>query len=155
MMLHILDYQPLMREASFSSGTKQPRTSVNFTIDGSALLDKLVQLDGDHVDFMGSFVRGFDEENIRKSEQFLGISAADTLDGRVLLYVCPECGDIGCGAYAAKITVSDEKVVWSDFAYENGYEPANTLGAIAPFTFALRDYVQIIDAALKFVRGKD
>jgi len=62
---------------------------------------------------------------------------------RVALYICPECGDLGCGAVTAKISVHDDVVTWSDFGYENTYEDAmfpDTLSAIGPFTFELREY---------------
>ncbi len=45
------------------------------------------------------------------------------LDGRVALLVCSECGDIGCGALFVRITLEEDRVVWSDFLYANDYDP--------------------------------
>jgi hypothetical protein len=39
------------------------------------------------------------------------------------MYVCAECGDLGCGAVTAAVEVGDDKVVWRDFGYQNNYEP--------------------------------
>ena len=67
----------------------------------------------------------------------------DFPDGRVALYICPECGDLGCGAITAKISVDNHVVSWSDFGYENTYEDTvftAPLSAIGPFTFELRAY---------------
>ncbi|MBK7292201.1 MAG: hypothetical protein IPI78_19385 [Chitinophagaceae bacterium] len=41
--------------------------------------------------------------------------------GRIMLYVCPECADIDCGAITANIKDLGNKIVWKDFGYETGY----------------------------------
>ncbi|MBK8414551.1 MAG: hypothetical protein IPL22_08630 [Bacteroidetes bacterium] len=41
--------------------------------------------------------------------------------GRTSFYVCPECGDIGCGAITAKIEITENRVIWKEFGYENNY----------------------------------
>jgi hypothetical protein len=38
------------------------------------------------------------------------------------LYVCPECGDLGCGALTAKVGRDGDYIVWSDFAFETGLD---------------------------------
>jgi len=67
--------------------------------------------------------------------------------GRVLLYMCPECGDIGCGAYSAKIARDHGTYTWSDFAYENGYEDPRPLEGIGPFVFSSSQYEAAIASA--------
>ena len=47
---------------------------------------------------------------------------SDLETGRVMIYVCPECGDIDCGAITAVILDMGTKIVWKDFGYETGYE---------------------------------
>jgi len=49
------------------------------------------------------------------------------VSGRVPVLVCEECGDIGCGAIAVRIERIGSIVKWSDWAFENGYEPARAL----------------------------
>ena len=60
-------------------------------------------------------------------DQFLARRAPTLLSGRVPILVCEECGDIGCGAIAARIERRGSVVKWSDWAFENGYEPARVL----------------------------
>lgn len=43
-------------------------------------------------------------------------------NGRIMIYGCSECLDIGCGAMTVKVERLDDSIVWKDFAYENGYE---------------------------------
>lgn len=57
--------------------------------------------------------------------------------GRVPLYVCPECGDIGCGALTAVIERSGDHVTWRDFGWDDagqdGEDPTRFTGG--PFVF--------------------
>jgi hypothetical protein len=43
---------------------------------------------------------------------------ADTPTERVALYVCKECGDLGCGALSVRVERRANVVTWSDFYYE-------------------------------------
>ena len=42
--------------------------------------------------------------------------------GRIPIYICPECGDLGCGCVSVKIEKFDDCFVWSELGYENNYE---------------------------------
>ena len=66
---------------------------------------------------------------------------------RVSLYVCPECGDLACGAITARMSRSDGVVYWSDFAYENGDDSETKLLKIGPFAFDWTSYVTEIERA--------
>ena len=46
----------------------------------------------------------------------------DFPDGKTSIYVCAECGDIGCGAVSVQIEIIEGKVIWSDFLYQNNYD---------------------------------
>lgn len=72
---------------------------------------------------------------------------SEVADGRSLLYVCPECGDIGCGAYAAHVRREAGNYVWLDFVYVNGYELPRPLPTIGPFVFTAPEYEHAIAAA--------
>ena len=138
----------LKRAVSSAPGpTKTARDSIDFVIDDASLLDLLEKSSGGPGDFMGCFVRGFSTANERKKAQLTSAGDPDTEDGRYMLYVCPECGDISCGAFAARIRVTGEATEWYDFAYENGYEPAHVMPSIGPFTFSRRDYDATVAAA--------
>ena len=48
--------------------------------------------------------------------------------GRVPVLVCEECGDVGCGALAVRVSLTEDLVRWSDWAYENGRESPMSVG---------------------------
>ncbi|WP_155055844.1 oxidoreductase [Streptomyces blattellae] len=63
--------------------------------------------------------------------------------GRYVIYGCPECEDLGCGAVTAVIEEEGDDYIWRDFAWQteeyadldlNGYH------GIGPFTFAGAEY---------------
>ena len=144
-MRNALSFHLLERKASTSGeATTQARTSVDFLVDETSLLQRLTDEDGGHGDFMGCFVRDFPEANLAKQKTLLASSPAETEDGRVLLYVCPECGDIGCGAYAVKVRAIQGIVEWSEFAYVNGYEPPRPIESVGPFLFEPEEYKSVI-----------
>ncbi|WP_448029896.1 hypothetical protein [Bradyrhizobium liaoningense] len=66
---------------------------------------------------------------------------------RVALYVCPECGDLACGAITALVSRSDGVVRWSDFTYENGDDSETKLSKVGPFAFNWTSYVTEIERA--------
>ncbi len=45
--------------------------------------------------------------------------------GRVSLYVCHECADIGCGMITMSVQDQGSTIVWERFGYENGYLPVD------------------------------
>ena len=96
---------------------------------------------------MGCFVQGFASENLKKQAQLADGLEPDTEEGRYLLYVCPECGDIGCGAYGAKLRLDEQTAEWYDFAYENGYEPGHPVHGVGPFIFERTQYHASLEVA--------
>jgi hypothetical protein len=66
---------------------------------------------------------------------------------RVALYVCPECGDLACGAITALVSRREGVVHWSDFAYENGDDSEIELPKVGPFAFDWTSYVVEIERA--------
>jgi hypothetical protein len=81
----------------------------------------------------------------------------DLPDGRRLLYVCPECGDIGCGALTVKIEKTNEHFVWKGFGYENNYDGRMPLleeyKHIGPFFFDKHQYFQVLNNYLTSLRA--
>jgi hypothetical protein len=59
---------------------------------------------------------------------------------RILLYVCSDCGDISCGALSAKLDFTENKIIWSDFAYENSIEIVERYPEVGPFEFSKEEY---------------
>ncbi len=131
----------LLRAGTSSGGTTTiERRSIDFIVNGQPLLRELVQFGGGHGDFVGSLVHGVAKTNAAVIDRLLLRGVPDTATGRVLLYVCPECGDIGCGAYAMRIERDEKGYRWFDFAYENGYEEAQLVENVGPFSFEVREY---------------
>jgi len=147
-MPNSLTHTLLNRAGSSTAGASTTsRVSANFEIDGRPLLSELVKAHGGHSDFMGSFVRGFASENAKNASRLTLLTPPNSPTGRVLLYVCPECGDIGCGAYSVRIQSAGSQVVWAEFAYENGYEEPQPISNVGPFTFEQAQYEGAINAA--------
>jgi hypothetical protein len=121
--------------------------SCDFTIDGESLLNMLVDKAGGHKDYLGCFARGWENLNNHSLKQLLLKEAPETETGRSLIYVCPECADIGCGAYGCRIGKVNNTYVWSNFAYENGYEDPQVIDGLGPFTFSVENYESVIQAA--------
>jgi hypothetical protein len=42
--------------------------------------------------------------------------------GRVPLYICPECADLGCGCVSVQVSETEDCFVWSDPGWENNYQ---------------------------------
>lgn len=85
--------------------------------------------------------------------ELLGRRPTAGLDiGRIFLFVCGECGDLGCGAVTAAIEVGAERTTWSQFAWESGFEPAEPIDdAPASITFRTADYEDVFASAYRRV----
>ena len=144
----MLDFRVMFRKGSQDGGCIVHEShSCDFTIDGDSLLDMIVNISGGHKDFLGCFARGWDNLNQHSLKQLLLKDTPETESGRRLVYVCPECADIGCGAYGCKISKSGDSYIWSDFAYENGYEDPQPIEGIGPFEFDAKNYETVIKSA--------
>lgn len=83
--------------------SKSPVAYLEFAVDGALLLQQL-QAGADVVlDYVGVIQHGWPIESVAAIERLLGHAPGDLPDGRVSLYVCPECGDLGCGAITAVV----------------------------------------------------
>lgn len=81
-------------------------------------------------------------------ERLLGAAGTEELDGRTALYVCAECGDLGCGAVTAVVEVDGPKVVWREIGYQNDYEPFEESAVFAgagPFVFDRKEYSAVLE----------
>lgn len=80
-------------------------------------------------------------------KELLLLQLPKTDSGRSLIYICPQCGDIGCGAYACKITLDSSKYIWSEW-YEEPYLITN----MEVIFFDKTEYEKIMQKALNFFR---
>ena len=104
-----LDWRTRQRD-----GIRTVRDYLDFLADGRSLKDRLAP--GDFVSVLDG---GFTERERIAALLLEGPSELPT--GRVPLYVCPECGDVDCGAIAARVEETEDAFVWSDFTVEVTY----------------------------------
>ncbi|MGY6128302.1 hypothetical protein ACW9YV_23430 (plasmid) [Paraburkholderia strydomiana] len=150
--MNILGHRKLHRPATNSLGgaTCIERTSADFLVDHRSLLELLVQRAGGHSDFMGCFVNGYAEECQRALTRLLGTPSQSGFQKRVLLYICPECGDVGCGAYSAVVRRDAKSYFWDSFAYQTSERDLNVLELLGPFVFEASQYETAVLAAAAF-----
>jgi hypothetical protein len=85
-----------------------------------------------------------EEYRIQGFERFLLEREPDLPEGRNSILVCPLCGDLGCGAYTAKFERQGDLIRWTEFGYENNYDPESVelerYKDIAGFVFSWSEY---------------
>jgi hypothetical protein len=151
-MTSTIGWSLLRRGGREVAGTAvQPREFVDFVVAGRSLLETLTSGGGGHADYMSRIVTGFVDPAREFVQELLGVAPSPSSTGRVLFYVCPECGDIGCGAYAVRVTQVEDNYKWFDFAYENGYEEPRPLPHVGPFTFDSKAYQMACDDVLQAI----
>jgi len=111
------------------------------------LLQILAKENNGHSDFIGCFARDWKLLNEHSLRQLLLEEAPETESGRCLLFVCPECADLACGAYGCKISKTQDTYIWSDFAYENDYEAPEVIEGLGPFIFSTENYESTVRSA--------
>lgn len=62
-----------------------------------------------------------------------------TGSGRTPILMC-QCGDPYCGALMARISVTDQSVTWTDWAWDHFYKPSRPAINIPDFIFEVRQY---------------
>ncbi|MDJ1131074.1 oxidoreductase [Streptomyces iconiensis] len=132
---------PAMRAGGIlPSGAYQAhREFLDFIVDGRPLLLRL-----DDVDAVSPLAADLGPTVFTAHVQRLLLEAEPPLDGgRYVLYGCPECEGLDCGAVTAVIEREDDAIIWRDFAWQtdgtadlerNGYP------GIGPFRFHVEQY---------------
>jgi hypothetical protein len=83
-----------------------------------------------------------DEELQKALDSLLLRRRADFPDNRRALYVCPMCGDLGCGVETAVIEEGENTITWRNFGRENTYEDnVDRHEEVGPFVFDKAQYV--------------
>jgi hypothetical protein len=131
----------LLRKDRKGSGSRTARSFLDFTIDGDSLYERVAQ----QLDLISALWLGHPafEERQKAVGRLLKLTPGDFPGDRVSLYICPECGDLGCGAISVEINFMEDKVIWRDFGYENNYESAVALDqyrSVGPFEFERAAY---------------
>lgn len=124
-------------------GGKSHREYLDFVIDGQSLYDLLQP--GDFIGCLGWLQTQVEQQIVG---ELLLKRPTELKTGRNMLYICPECGDIECGAITVRIEKTSECFVWKDFGYENGggeseHNP-QSYKTIGPFQFRKAEYWQTL-----------
>jgi hypothetical protein len=62
----------------------------------------------------------------RAARQLRGAAPSEFASGRIPIYVCAECGDLGCGAVTVRVTELDDCFLWSELSIES-YDSATPI----------------------------
>ena len=68
--------------------------------------------------------------------QLLGEAPGEFDDGRVAMLRCPIDADLGCAALSMQLVLASDAVTWSDFSWQNNYEPFDEEGRILDLSFS-------------------
>ena len=141
-----LTLNPLVRSGARMSGGagKSERHFLDFVINGRSLWKAA----GKRYDNVSILCAEFQiEETTREVDRLLLRAEADIPNGRRSLFVCAECGDLGCGAITALVVRDHSSVIWKGFGRENNYENEVELGPfrnIGPFAFDAAQYQRVL-----------
>jgi hypothetical protein len=126
---------------------KQRRTFLDFCVDGVSLYEEL----GIKRDLISTIWVNppVPEEIHRAIKRLLKLEPADFPNERTSIYVCPECGDLGCGAISIEIVFSENLVTWRSFGYENNYENSVLYLSIGPYCFDRTAYESLFSELLR------
>ncbi|MFI6851231.1 oxidoreductase [Streptomyces sp. NPDC050416] len=140
---------PAMRAGGVltDGGYQVHRDFMDFIVDGRPLLFRLSDLDA--VSPLASDVPpAIFTAQVRS---LLLESPAPLPGGRYVVYGCPECEDLACGAVTAVIQGDGEDVIWRDFAWQTGEHAdlqLNGYHGIGPFRFRGAEYRAALSALL-------
>ncbi|MFF4833464.1 oxidoreductase [Streptomyces sp. NPDC001315] len=132
---------PAMRAGAVlaDGGYQIHRDFLDFVVDGRPLLYQLSDLDA--VSPLASDVPpAIFTEQVRN---LLLEAQAPLPGGRYVIYGCPECADLACGAVTAVIDRHGDDYVWRDFAWQTEQDvdlELNGYHGIGPFRFHGREY---------------
>jgi hypothetical protein len=137
-----LTLMPVLRSAAkYEGGSfKSQRRFLDLVVDRVSLWECL----GKPHDLVSVLCADFVEsETLNAAERLLLKSEADLPNNRRSLFVCAECGELGCGAITVSVKRAVDSVVWSDFGYENNYEAGvwrDDYKDVGPFDFEFHQY---------------
>jgi hypothetical protein len=124
------------------------REYLEFVIDGQILSESHFQ--GDLIGCLGWLPAESQKIII---EELLAKRCSVLENDRYPIYVCPECGDIGCGAITVQIIETDDAYIWQSFGYENNYDKSmsdfDSYKGVGPFCFRKDEYLHVLEYVQK------
>jgi len=146
----LLELRPLVRPgAKFAGGGyKSERRFLDFIVDGQSLWE----LVGKRHDTVSILCFDYSRDEVTKAvRRLLLTEKADLPNDRRSIFICSECGDVGCGAITALVERQNDTVIWKAFGYENNYEHEVWLDdykTVGPFSFHGVAYDRILVQAM-------
>jgi len=114
------------------------RKYLDFIVSGQTLREYLGLKDKSSVTPFGFFPSK--DEQSRALREFKLQDKTQLKDNRIELYVCEECGDIGCGSITAEIKDLGDKIIWKNFAYQNNSEEIGPILEVEQIEFERQNY---------------
>lgn len=141
-MTSTLTLTPLLRHGEKLSehSFKSQRRFLDLVVNRVSLWERLGKRHGMVSVLCTDFV---ESETLKAVDRLLLESEADLPNDRRSLFVCAECGCLGCGAITVSVKRAADSVVWSDFGYENNYEERvlrDDYRDVGPFQFEFHQY---------------
>lgn len=136
--------------------TKTSRRFLDFVVNGESLALKARAAGYDLISRLWLDDATAAPESIKAAQRLLGQLEGDAPRGRVSVYGCAECGDLGCGAITVRLQVSEKNVSWADWGYQNNYEDevhsvADVMG-LGDFVFERHEYEHVLAQAVERLR---
>lgn len=153
-MADLLKLFPAVRVGvKFSDGAyKSERHFLDFVVNGTSLWERV----GKRHDMVTVLCREFAIDETRKAvHRLLLKEKADFPDDRRSLFICSECGDLGCGAISLIVMKEGNSIIWKAFGYENTYERDVKLidyAEVGPFAFDAVPYELLLLEAIDRLR---
>jgi hypothetical protein len=150
----LLELTPLVRAGEqYPNGTfKSERHFLDFIVKGQSLWEAL----GKRHDMVSILCAEYSADETAKAvNRLLLREKANLPNDRRSMFVCSECGDLGCGAITAVVEKQGETITWKSFGYENTYEDKVGLDdyrTLGPFTFNAAAYERTLLQALQRLR---
>ncbi len=120
--------------------TRYPQSYfLDFVIDGQSLIQRLKP----SADLVTPLNRAWLPTVPDALDELRGRRPASGLaEHRIALLVCGGCGDLECGAITASLSVTTDQVSWTEFRWEDGFQPRyEPIAAAGPgFTFDRASY---------------
>jgi hypothetical protein len=148
-----LELAPACRPGElFPGGSyKTERRFLDFVVDGRSLYDVIRSKNVDNISplWIGEAdPNGARVAAIISAKRLMLMEPADFPNNRRSLFICAECGDLGCGAVSVLVERLDDTITWRDFGYEKNWEEklwTENYEDMGPFTFRSSEYYQVLN----------
>jgi hypothetical protein len=150
-MAALFELAPAIRAGvTHPDGTfKSQRHFLDFLIDGHSLWEQLKTPDMVSV-LCSEYAAKSHDESVKAVNRLLLLEKADHPNDRRTLFICSECGDLGCGAITSIILREGSAFIWKDFGVQNNYDDNFALAAyqgVGPFIFDAATYEHALTQA--------